>query len=126
MRKKIKKKYGRYWRLYVFLLLPVAYILIFHYYPMAGLQIAFKKFNFRGGIWGSPWVGMYQFEKFFKAYQFRLILVNTLTLSLYSVVAAFPFPIFFALTLNVINNQRFKKTAQTITYISSPSWCWSA
>ena len=117
MIRKIRKKYGRYWRLYVFLLLPVVYILVFHYYPMAGLQIAFKKFNFRGGIWGSPWVGTYQFEKFFKAYQFRLILVNTLTLSLYSVIAAFPFPIFFALTLNVINNQRFKKAAQTITYM---------
>ena len=117
MVKKLKKKYARYWQLYVFLIIPIAYILIFHYYPMTGLQIAFKKFNFRGGIWGSPWVGFYQFQKFFKAYQFRQVLTNTLTLSLYSILASFPFPILFALTLNVITRPKFKKVAQTITYM---------
>ena len=117
MIKKLKKKYARYWQLYVFLLIPVAYILLFHYYPMTGLQIAFKKFNFKGGIWGSPWVGLYQFQKFFKAYQFRQVLGNTLLLSVYSILAGFPIPILFALTLNVITRPRFKKVAQTITYM---------
>ena len=117
MIKKLKKKYARYWQLYVFLLIPVAYILLFHYYPMTGLLIAFKKFNFKGGIWGSPWVGLYQFQKFFKAYQFRQVLGNTLLLSVYSILAGFPIPILFALTLNVITRPRFKKVAQTITYM---------
>ena len=51
----------RSWQLYVFLILPVAYILIFCYYPMAGLQIAFKKYNMSKGIWGSPWIGLKNF-----------------------------------------------------------------
>lgn len=114
---RLRKRYVKYWQLYVFLLLPVVYILIFQYYPMLGLQIAFKKFNFRGGVWGSPWVGFYQFEKFFNSYQFSRILGNTLSLSLYYIVTGFPIPILFALTLNVINNRRYKKVVQTITYM---------
>ena len=114
---RIKKRYARYWQMYLFLLIPVIYILVFQYYPMLGLQIAFKKFNFRGGVWGSPWVGFYHFEKFFKSYQFSRILTNTLALSFYSVIVGFPIPILFALTLNVINNRRYKKVIQTITYM---------
>ena len=117
MRNRLQRRYARYWQLYVFLLIPVAYILIFSYYPMLGLQIAFKKFNFKGGIWGSSWVGLYQFRKFLNAYQFKLVLKNTLVLSAYSILAAFPFPILFALTLNVIQAKKFKKFAQTVTYI---------
>lgn len=114
---KIRKRYIKYWQLYLFLILPIAYILIFHYYPMLGLQIAFKKFNFRGGVWGSPWVGFYQFEKFFKSYHFSRILTNTFVLSFYYVLVGFPIPIVFALTLNVIRHQRYKKLVQTITYM---------
>lgn len=113
----LRRKYGRYWQLYTFLLLPVVYIIVFNYMPMVGAQIAFRKFNIMQGIWGSPWVGMKNFEKFFTAYQFQRVLVNTLTLSLYSILAAFPFPILFALTLNVIERRRYKKVVQTITYM---------
>ena len=114
---KLRKKYGRYWQLYLFLIPPVLYILIFAYYPMLGVQIAFKKFNIVKGIWGSPWVGLYQFQKFFKAYQFKNILTNTISLSLYAVLASFPFPVVFALALNVMTHKRYKKVVQTITYI---------
>jgi len=117
MLQKLRKKYARHWQLYVFLAIPVIYILLFHYYPMLGLQIAFKKFSFKGGIWGSKWVGLYQFQKFFKAYQFKQVLTNTLILSFYSIAASFPFPVLFALTLNVIERRKFKKIAQTITYM---------
>ena len=117
MLQKLRKKYARHWQLYVFLAIPVIYILLFHYYPMLGLQIAFKKFSFKGGIWGSKWVGLYQFKKFFKAYQFKQVLTNTLILSFYSIAASFPFPVLFALTLNVIQRPKFKKIAQTITYM---------
>lgn len=113
----LKKKYGAYWQLYTFLLLPVVYIIVFNYVPMVGAQIAFKKFNLMDGIWGSPWVGLRNFEKFFSAYQFQRVLVNTLTLSAYSILAAFPFPILFALMLNTVERVRFKKTVQTITYM---------
>ncbi len=111
----IKRKYSRFWQLYLFLLLPFTYILIFEYGPMAGLQIAFKKFSYIGGIWGSPWVGFYQFQKFFNSYQFFRILRNTLMLSAYSIVASFPFPILFAFTLNLILNKAYKRVVQTIT-----------
>lgn len=113
----LKKKYARYWQLYVFLLLPVIYIVIFAYIPMTGIQIAFKKYDLMKGIWGSPWVGLAQFKKFFSSYQFMRVLVNTLRLSLYSVLAGFPFPIIFALCLHTINNLRFKKFLQTVTYM---------
>ena len=111
----LKKKYAKYWRLYLFLVIPMAYLLVFKYYPMLGAQIAFRKYSLVGGIWGSPWVGLRNFEKFFSAYQFRTVLVNTLALSLYALVASFPIPILFALALNTIEQKRLKKTIQTVS-----------
>jgi ABC-type polysaccharide transport system permease subunit len=113
----LKKKYSRFWQLYIFLLLPLAYILIFQYIPMIGAQIAFKKFNLMDGIWGSPWVGLNNFIKFFTAYQFSRVMTNTLLLSFYSILASFPFPIIFALTLNTVEKLRLKKAVQSITYM---------
>lgn len=115
--KKLVKKYSRYWQLYLFLLIPVVYVFIFNYVPMVGVQIAFRKFKITNTIWNAPWVGLANFQKFLSNYQFSRILRNTVILSLYSVLAAFPFPILFALTLNAIEKDRYKKTIQTITYI---------
>jgi putative aldouronate transport system permease protein len=81
------------------------------------VQIAFKKFNYIGGIWGSPWVGLQNFRKFFNSYTFSRVIVNTLRISLYDIIAGFPFPIIFALCLNTIDNRRYKKVLQTITYM---------
>lgn len=105
------------WQLHLFILLPVIYILIFAYYPMFGAQIAFKEFNPADGIWRSPFVGLQQFETFFKSYQFRRVLTNTLRLSIYSLAAGFPLPILFALFLNTMKNLRYKKLIQTVTYV---------
>jgi putative aldouronate transport system permease protein len=113
----LRQKYRRYWQLYAFLLLPVAYIIVFSYIPMLGVQIAFRKFSYTGGIWGSPWAGLANFRKFFNSYMFTRVIVNTLRISLYDIVAGFPFPIIFALCLNTIENRRFKKFLQTITYM---------
>lgn len=117
MLSKLKKRVIPHWQLYLFLLLPVIYIAVFAYWPMFGLQIAFKKFSIIKGVWDSPWVGMGNFVKFFNAYQFKEILFNTLTLSIYAILAAFPFPIIFALLLNTMENAKLKKTVQTITYM---------
>ena len=114
LRRETLKCIKRDWRLYMFLLIPVAYILIFSYYPMLGIQIAFKKYTIRGGIWGSAWVGFKHFTKFFNSYQFERVLVNTLRLSAYSVLFGFPVPIIFALMANTLNSARFKKVTQTI------------
>lgn len=105
------------WQLYVFLIIPVLYIVIFHYYPMTGLQLAFKKFDFRLGIWGSEWIGFQNFERFISSYQFERVLTNTLRLSFYSLVAGFPLPILLALMLNAMPMKRYKKVVQTVTYM---------
>ena len=103
-------------QLYLFLLLPLAYLIIFHYVPMAGAQIAFRKFNIRKGIWDSPWVGLANFERFFSTYMFGRVLKNTLLLSFYSLFAGFPIPILFALLLNMMRSERYKKVVQMVTY----------
>jgi len=83
---------------------------------MYGAQIAFKDFNVGKGIWGSPWVGFKHFRHFFNSYQFWKVIWNTISLSLYQLIAGFPFPIILALSLNYVKNIVFKKTVQMITY----------
>lgn len=107
----------RCWPLYLFLLLPFGYLLVFNYYPMYGAQIAFRDFKALKGIEGSPWVGFKHFENFFKDYQFTRILFNTIFLSLYGILASFPITIIVALLLNAVVNQRYKKTIQMISYM---------
>ncbi|WJH35382.1 ABC transporter permease subunit [Paenibacillus sp. CC-CFT747] len=104
------------WRLYVLISLPVIYLLLFKYWPMYGAQIAFKNYIVTKGIWGSEWVGLKHFIRFFESYEFWRIIRNTITLSLYSLAAGFPFPILLALSLNYVRNERFKKSVQMITY----------
>lgn len=116
-RKSLSTILKKYWQLYVFLLLPVAYIIIFAYGPMMGLQIAFKEFDATLGIWGSPWIGFEYFEKFIKSYQFGRIIRNTFIVSLYSLIARFPVPIILAICINVMRNKYYKKTVQMIVYI---------
>lgn len=112
-----RRDYLSKWQLYLFLLLPVIYILIFAYVPMAGVQIAFKKYNFHDGIWNSPWVGWENFRRFFHAYNFKSILWNTLTLALYGMLAGFFLPILLALLLNSFSNKKFAKVVQTVSYM---------
>ena len=102
-------------QLYWFMLLPVVYIIMFHYVPMLGLQIAFKDFQPRSGIWGSEWVGLSNFRKFFTSYQFKRVVPNTIILSAMSIAASFPIPILYALMLNSLRAERFKKITSTIT-----------
>lgn len=111
------KYFKDHWRLYVLLAVPLAYIIIFKYIPMYGVQIAFKRFSPRKGIFGSPWVGFFYFKLFITSYQFKRVLINTITLSLYGLAAGFPFPILLALALNEVRNQKYKKTVQMISYL---------
>lgn len=114
--KRIKKKYARVWQLYVLLILPIAYLLIFHYYPMLGAQMALRDFNPVQGIWGSPWVGFKHFTRFFNSYHFKQVLTNTLGISFYSLIAGFPIPILFAIGVHYITNNKYKKFTQMISY----------
>ncbi len=102
--------------LYLLLLPAVLYALIFLYAPMGGVLIAFKDYSPVKGIIGSPWVGLKYFIKFFNAYNFNQIFFNTLSLSVYNLIAQFPIPILFALLLNQMRQRRFRKVVQTVSY----------
>ncbi|MCR1841854.1 ABC transporter permease [Murimonas intestini] len=113
----LKKQIKARWQIYLLLLLPLAYILIFAYIPMGGLVMAFKDYDMTKGIWGSDFVGLANFQKFFSSYKFTQVLKNTLTVSVYSLLITFPVPIIFALILNSFPGKRFNKVVQTTTYI---------
>ena len=104
------------WILYVMILPVVIYYLIFAYTPMYGVLLAFKDFNAKLGIMGSPWVGLEHFKRFFSAYNFKQLLLNTLGISVYSTLVGFPIPILFALMLNYLKNRHLKKTVQMVSY----------
>lgn len=104
------------WQLYVFLLPALVCLILFSYVPMYGVQLAFKEYNPVQGILGSPWVGFDHFTRFFNSYQFKQLLVNTIALSLYSLVVGFPIPVILALALNHVKNSKYKKLVQTVTY----------
>ena len=103
--------------LYIFLLPAFTYIFLFKYIPIYGIQIGFKNFSPSLGIWGSPWAGTKWFELFFTSPRFVQILKNTLTISIYSLIAGFPMPIILAIALHNLTSIRLKKFAQTITYM---------
>ncbi len=113
--------FGRYMRdygeLYLLVIPAVVFTLIFCYWPMYGVQIAFKSYSFADGMFGSKWVGFAHFERFFSSPNFWKILRNTLCISLYGMAVGFPLPIILALMLNETANQKFKKTVQMITYM---------
>lgn len=114
---KLKKDFKMNKAIYLMALPVVLYFIIFNYVPMAGIVMAFEKFNIKGGIFGSPWVGLQNFTDFFHSYYFFRIIRNTFLLSFYDLIFGFPAPIIFALLLNEINNRFFKRTIQTISYL---------
>lgn len=116
-RKENRKLMKQNWILYLFILPSFLYLIIFNYAPMFGVQIAFRDFNFADGIFGSEWVGLKWFKKFLETPRFWLLIKNTLKLSIYSLIAGFPLPIILALILNNVQNAKWKKFAQTITYM---------
>jgi ABC-type polysaccharide transport system permease subunit len=105
------------WQLHLLMALPLIYILIFYYSPMYGLQIAFRDFRPRAGIWGSEWVGFKHFIKFFQAHNFSSLIINTLSVSLYQLAIGFPIPIILALMLHVSTRDKFKKVVQNVAYM---------
>jgi putative aldouronate transport system permease protein len=111
------KYFCRDWQLHLLILLPVIYLIIFKYAPMYGIQIAFRDYSPKKGITDSTWVSWKWFIKFLTNYDFKRVFSNTLILSLYNILVTFPLPIIFALLVNSIRNEKFKKFTQTITYI---------
>ena len=112
------KKTLKAWQLYVLLIPALLWAVIFAYYPMYGVVIAFKDYKIRAGILGSPWADpiLKYFQQFFSTSIALNAIKNTIVISLESLVIAFPIPIIFALLLNQIQGNRIKKTIQTISY----------
>lgn len=103
--------------LYLMALPVIAYYLIFQFWPMYGVSIAFQRYVPNKGMLGSEWVGLANFTKFFKDINFSRLIGNTFLINFYDLLFGFPFPIIFALLLNEIKAIRFKKVTQTITYM---------
>jgi putative aldouronate transport system permease protein len=101
----------------VVFLLPVFLLtLVFKYFPMGGILMAFKNYNPRLGILGSDWVGLKNFSRFISSPDFMNYLLNTLKLSVYGMLWGFPVPIILALILNRIRSKNRKKNIQLVLY----------
>ena len=111
--KKIKKsKY-----LYLMMLIPIVYYVLFHYMPLYGVLISFKDYKVAKGVWGSPWVGFKWFEKFLTDEYFWKLVRNTLLLNIYGLLWGFPIPIALALMLNEVSSSGFKRIIQSVSYL---------
>ena len=109
--------FKRDWRLYLMLLIPVVWYLLFCYKPMAGVMIAFQKYSLVKGMWGSKFVGWKNFEFVMKQRDFLPALVNTLKLNVMGLVVGFPVPVILAIMLNEIQSKGVKRVSQTLLYL---------
>ncbi len=107
------------WMLYLMLLLPMTFFVIFRYVPMSNIVIAFKDYNMIKGVWApeSPWAGLKWFEKAFASKDFWVAFGNTLKLNVLDLIVGFPAPILLALVLNELVFKRFKRVTQTVVYL---------
>lgn len=105
------------YQLYLMLILPVLYLILFKYKPMIGIIIAFKKFNIFQGVIMSPWIGLRNFKEAFSSAQFWLALRNTLVLNIGDILFGFPLPIILAVFLYEVRNNLIKKSTQLILYL---------
>lgn len=104
------------WEFYLLLLPSLVLLIVFKYAPMYGVQIAFRDYRASAGIWGSEWVGLQWFRKFFNSYNSWRMISNTIFLSLQLMLWTFPIPIILALMLNQVKHNHFKKVVQTVIY----------
>ena len=105
------------WQLYLLLMVPVAFVIVFKYAAYPGLQIAFMNFKPAKGFAGSAWVGWENFEKIFRDKDFLRALQNSLAFNFLDLLVGFPVPIALAIMLNELRFNRFKRVSQTILYL---------
>lgn len=116
---KFKKNLKKYWAFYLMLMIPITYLLVFHYAPMKGLIIMFKDYKMRKGIEGSPWLDPW-YDNFLWAFEspvFRRAVKNTVSISLKRLLIGFPCPIILAILLHELPFPRLKKITQTVSYL---------
>ena len=107
----------RTWMLYLMLVLPMVFFLVFRYIPMTNIVIAFKDYNIFRTAWDSPWVGLQWFSRAFQNRDFFNALRNTLVLNILDLVMGFPAPIILALLLNELTSKGYKRITQTVIYL---------
>ena len=105
------------WRLYSFLVLPVAFLLVFRYWPILGNVVAFRRFRPGGSMFGDEWVGLYYVRMFINDQQFWHAFTNTVIIGVLTLLIVFPLPILLALMLNEVRSRHFKRSIQTISYL---------
>ncbi len=117
--RRFRKHVLGHWQLLALLAVPLAWYIIFCYVPMFGVQVAFKDYKARLGIWDSPWSNplFRHFSRYFSSYYAWSTIWNTLAINLGCLAIGFPAPIILALVLNEINSIRFRKVLQNITYV---------
>ena len=111
------------WQIYLIILLPIVWYIIFAHMPLAGLQLAFKKYMPKLGVWGSPWIGLTNFKNAFIDPAFMRSIWRTLSINIFRLVFVFPVPIILALLLNEMRSKRYKGLLQTVmTFPNFLSW----
>ena len=110
-------KFKKNWQLHLMIIFPLAYLILFSYVPLYGIQIAFKEYAPRLGIVDSPWVGLKHYEYFFQLRNWPQLVGNTLAISLYQIIVGFPIPIILALIIHVNTGKALKKVAQNVSYM---------
>lgn len=106
------------YRVFYLMLIPgLLCLFFFHYMPMYGIGLAFREFSFTGGILSGEFVGMKYFQQAFQDKFFLQALRNTVLISFSKLIFGFPIPVIFALLLNEITNQKYKKVAQAFSFL---------
>lgn len=116
-RDSLGKRVWKHRSIYLFIVPAFIWFLVFCYYPIYGLMLAFKDYKYSKGILGSAWVGLKWFRKFMSDPSFWQVVMNTLKISVMKLAFTFPVPVILALMMNALKNQRFKRVIQTISYM---------
>jgi putative aldouronate transport system permease protein len=114
---RLMRNIRKYWFIYMLALPGLIYTIVFRYFPMYGILLAFKDYRPRKGIWGSEWVGLQHFRELFSDSYFLQVIWNTVLINIYGIVFGFTFTVFLALMLNELRSNKLKRTLQTVVYL---------
>lgn len=112
----LRTRLVRHWQLYLLLLPALIYLVVFKYWPMYGVQIAFRNYNPIDGFMGSEWVGLEHVVRFLQSFQFTRVFFNTIAINVLGLVFGFPVPIVLALLINQLGSRRLKSFIQTVLF----------
>lgn len=112
----LRSRIARHWQLYLLLLPALIYLVVFKYWPMYGVQIAFRSYNPIDGFMGSEWVGLEHVIRFLQSFQFSRVFFNTIAINVLGLIFGFPVPIVLALLINQLGSRRLKSFIQTVLF----------